>query len=73
MRNAYKTLSGNAEGKRSLGEDLYHVWLILEWISKKFDVRVWNGFLLGSYEHGNEHCIQGWKLNVQKVEYWRIG
>jgi hypothetical protein len=61
------------KGRDHLEEDLYHGWLMLEWISKKFDVSVWNGFMSGSCEHSNGRRVKGWNLNVQKVECWHIG
>jgi hypothetical protein len=61
-RGVYRVLVGKPEGKRPLGEPGLDGRIVLRWICRKWDVRVWTGsscLRIGtsgdSCECGNEH------------------
>jgi hypothetical protein len=43
--NAYKILVDKPERKRLLEDLMVDVWIILEWILKKYVGRLWTGFI----------------------------
>jgi hypothetical protein len=46
MKNTYKIFSGRPEGRRQLGDPDVEGRLILKWIIKMWDVRVWTELIL---------------------------
>ena len=42
-RGVYRVLVGKPEGKRPLGDLGVDGWIILEWISRRWDVGMWTG------------------------------
>ena len=42
-RGVYKVLLGKPEGKRPLGNLGVDGWIILGWISRRWDVGIWTG------------------------------
>ena len=42
-RGAYRVLVGKPEGKRPLGRPRLDGWIILGWISGRWDVVIWTG------------------------------
>ena len=42
-RGAYRVLVGKPEGKRPLGSPRVDGWIILGWISRRWDVGMWTG------------------------------
>ena len=42
-RGAYRVLVGKLEGKRPLGRLCVDGWIILGWISRRWDVGMWTG------------------------------
>ena len=40
---AYRVLVGKPEGKRPLGRHRRRWWIILGWISRRWDVGMWTG------------------------------
>ena len=42
-RVAYRVLVGKPEGKRPLGRPRRRWWIILGWISRRWDVGMWTG------------------------------
>jgi len=42
-REVYRFLVGKPEGKRPLGDLGVNGWIILGWISKRWDVGIWTG------------------------------
>jgi len=42
-RGAYRVLVGKPEGKRPLGRPNVDGWIILGWISRRWDVGMWTG------------------------------
>jgi hypothetical protein len=61
-RNASRFLFGKAEGKRETGRfETVDMRIILKWVLKKWDPRMWTGFIwrrigtnVGSCEYRNE-------------------
>jgi hypothetical protein len=41
IRNAYRVLVGNPEGKRPLGRSRHRWEIMLKWVLKEWDGRVW--------------------------------
>jgi hypothetical protein len=54
-RGAYRVLVGKLEGKRPLGRPRLDVWIILEWISRRWDVGIWAGLGWSRVERGGGH------------------
>jgi len=53
-RGVYRVLVGKPEGKRPLGVDLgVDGWIILGWISRRWDVGIWTGLGWSSIETGS--------------------
>jgi hypothetical protein len=44
-RNAYRILMEKPEGKRPLGRQDSGGWIILKWISERYDGVVWTGLI----------------------------
>jgi len=42
-RGVYRVLVGKPEGKRPLGRRRCRWWIILGWISRRWDVGIWTG------------------------------
>ena len=42
-RGVYRVLVGKPEGKRPLGRPSVDGWIILGWISRRWDVSIWTG------------------------------
>ena len=42
-RGPYRVLVGKPEGKRQLGRPRHNGWIILGWISRRWDVGIWTG------------------------------
>ena len=42
-RGVYRVLVGKPEGKRPLGRPRLSGWIILGWISRRWDVGMWTG------------------------------
>ena len=42
-RGVYRVLVGKPEGKRTLGDLGVDGWIILGWISRRWDVGMWTG------------------------------
>ena len=43
-RGVYRVLLGKPEGRRPLGRPSVDGWIILGWISRRWDVGMWTGF-----------------------------
>jgi hypothetical protein len=41
MRNSYKILEGNLKGRNHMQDKESDEWIIIKWILKKRDMRVW--------------------------------
>jgi len=42
-RGVYRVLLGKPEGRRPLGRPRRRWWIILGWISRRWDVGIWTG------------------------------
>ena len=42
-RGLYRVLLGKPEGRRPLGRPWHRWWIILGWISRRWDVGIWTG------------------------------
>ena len=42
-RGVYRVLLGKLEGRRHWGDLGVDVWIILSWISRRWDVGIWTG------------------------------
>jgi hypothetical protein len=54
-RYVYRVLVGKPEGKRPLGRPRFRWVIILSWIFRKSDVRVWTGSILLRIGTGGGH------------------
>jgi len=54
-RGVYRALLGKPEGRRSLGDLGVDGWIILGWISRRWDVGIWTGLGWPRIETGGGH------------------
>jgi len=53
-RGLCKVLLGKPEGRRPMGDLVVDGWIILRWISRKWDVGIWTGLGWHRIETGSE-------------------
>jgi len=51
-RGVYRVLLGKPEGRRPLGRPRHSGWIILGWISRRWDVGIWTGLGWSRIETG---------------------
>ena len=54
-RGVYRVLVGKLEGRRPLGRPRRRWWIILGWISRRWDVGIWTGLGWPRIEIGGRH------------------
>jgi len=62
-RGVYRFLLGKPEGRRPLGRPRLDGWIILGWISRRWDVGIWTGFGLAQ-DRGRWRTLVSAVMNV---------